>query len=204
MFLRPATVRSRLLCAAMLGCWSCGNTPDAPEAAVACTALAEAATRGSSCDPVLTTLAASIARAPDELACTRAIRSMLQPQRPERARLRSVYESDRREEADPVTPSELRALRELPLPASLVISPDVGPVPGLPPTSARLDGVAVDADAQGRMSADVGAGAHTVTLRHAGRVASACVQLRACETLEVVAHGAQLARHRDVATGACP
>jgi len=199
-----ATDRLRLLWAAIVPCLACAAVPDAPDVPGACTALAEAATRASLCDPVLETLAASIANAVDERACTRAIRGLLRPPQPEVARLRSVYELEPSHDSDPVTPAELERLRELPLPAGLTISPDVGPVPGLPPTTAVLDGVAVDAGPDGRLSADVGAGPHTVTLRHAGRTASACVQLRACETLEVVAHGAHLARHDDVATGACP
>ncbi len=182
---------------------ACGG--ESPEVGVgpACAALRDAAQRGSRCDPILASLAETLQTKPDEAACVAAVRTMLAPGEPAAAGLRSVYEPAAAVSADPLSDAELAQLIQLRRPATLTISPDVGRVPGIPPTLASLDGLALDVDVDGRLSTDVAAGHHTVRLRHAGRDKTWCVHLRDCETLEVVAHGAQLARHPDVSSGRC-
>lgn len=151
----------------------------------------------------------------DEAECTAAVRTMLgegdwdatQPvatgSDATRPAVRSVYLARPPADPSPLTADEVAAVAALRLPATIAISPDVGRVPGIPPTSASLDGTPIDADAEGRLTADVAAGRHSIRLRHAGRESVWCLTLRACETLEVVAHGAQLARHVDAQTGPC-
>jgi len=186
-----------------LGSAACGDGSPPVQRGPACEALLRAAQRGGKCDETLQTLAHAIEGEPKERSCIEAVRTVLGSTKPAEPRVRSVYEPPPDLADEPLTESELSALASLRLPASMVISPDVGNVPGIPPTSAWIDERRLDADPDGRLAASVEAGAHTVRLRHAGRESSWCVELAACETLELVAHGGELAREPRVRPGAC-
>ena len=185
------------------GSIGCSAAPPSPERGPACEALLRAAERGGRCDETLQTLAKAIESEPSERACIEAVRMVLGSEKPSEPRVRSVYESPPDHAATPLSESELAAIATLRLPASMVISPDVGNVPGIPPTSAWIDERRLDADPDGRLATSVDAGPHTLRLRHAGRESSWCVDLAACETLELVAHGGELAREPRVRSGAC-
>lgn len=181
----------------------CADAPSSPERGPACEALLRAAERGGRCDETLQTLAQAIERQPSERACIEAVRTVLGSEKPSEPRVRSVYEPPADLASTPLSDSELAAIAALRLPASMVISPDVGNVPGIPPTSAWIDERRLDADPDGRLATSVDAGPHTLRLRHAGRESSWCVDLAACETLELVAHGGELGREPRVRPGAC-
>lgn len=187
--------------AGLIGCGSPGGAT--PVAGPACVALRQAAQRAARCDDVLPGLADAMDREADEGQCIVAARALLAPARPLTAPLRSVYDHPHAQSPVPLSAPELAALASLALPATLVLSPDVGNVPGIPPTLASVDGLALDHNRRGQLATDVAAGAHTVHLRHAGKDTVWCVQLAACQTLEVVAHGAQLAHDPQVAPGEC-
>ena len=184
---------------------SCGGDAptSSPERGPACEALLRAAERAGACDETLQTLAQAIERKPEEHACIEAVRTVLGTQPPSEPRVRSVYEPQPDLAATPLSEEELGAVAALRLPATVVITPDVGPVPGIPPTSAWIDERRLDADPNGRLATSVEAGPHTLRLRHAGRESSWCVDLFACKTVELIAHGGELAREPEVRPGAC-
>src|SRR5690606_15179497 len=112
-----------------------------------------------------------------------------------------LLESPPSPDVTPLRDDELEALASLVHPASVVLTSDLPPEPGIPPTSASLDGLALDADGSGRLWADVAPGLRSLEIRHAGEQTTYCIELRPCETLAVTAHGAKLARHPDVMPG---
>ena len=195
---------------ALLGPLACGG-PDGPGlASPACDALAAAADRGAACDPELRELARSLRARPDETACAVAVRTLLTDvaatradDPPEPSELRSVFDATPRPDASSLTPEELEALATLERPARLVITPELGRVPGIPPTTADIDRLALDADSSGRLSTQVAPGRRTLVVRHAGASSTYCVELRACEAVEATAHASQLAKHPRVRPGPC-
>lgn len=191
----------------LVGCAS-GSAP--MEATPACDALAAAADRGTACDPALGSLARSLRERPDEAECAIAVRTLLADAAaaraeamPEPAALRSVFDDPVRPDPSPLTPQELEALATLERPARLVITPELGRVPGIPPTTADVDRLALDADGEGRLSTQVAPGRRTLVVRHAGASSTYCVELRACESVEATAHASQLARHPRLRPGPC-
>ena len=174
-----------------------------PSLGPACAALRRAATRSAACDPQLHELLARLVAEPIEVECIVAVRAAIGTHVPEPPRLRSVYEGEPPRDLSPLSERELAALESLQSPASLVVTPDVGRVPGIPPTSASIEGLGLDVDADGRLTASVEPGAHTLRLRHAGRESHWCVELQACQVVEVTAHASQLATHPGVRAGAC-
>ena len=195
-------MRWRVIAIAGLG--ACGTVDPPTEVGPACAALLEAAERAKACDPALGHLARRIDDAPDESSCRVAARSLLAGTPPDREpRLRSVYETAPPQQDAPLSAKELRALADLPLPAQLEVAPDLRPGPGVPPTTVDLDEMTLRVDADGAIRGDVAPGARTLRLRHAGREALYCLELRACEATRIVAHGARLAKHPQLKPGPC-
>ena len=190
---------------ALTGAPGCpGSDPPAPRAGPACRALLSVAERGRGCDDVLTSLADRLGRDPNEAACIRAARQLLAPPATEGSEVRSLYAPEPTDDDTPLRAAELDALAALELPAPLAITPDIRAVPGVPPTHATIDGVALTVDGQGRLRATTAAGARTLTLRHAGKQTDYCIELTACEPLELTSHAARLAKHERVHAGRCP
>lgn len=202
----PRGLRARALSLTLAGLAAgCGKgDARAPTPGPACVALHDASLAAVACDPALEGLAATVQAEPNEAACIAAVRTMLSPGPSQPAQVRSVYEPEPSVSLEPLSENELAALARLRRPATLVISPDVGRVPGIPPTAAVVDGLPLTTGVDGRLSTDIAAGRHTVRLRHAGRDTTWCLELSPCETLEVVAHGAHLAPRPGVSEGACP
>ena len=103
----------------------------------------------------------------------------------------------------PLSAEELAGLTASARPAQLRITPDVASGPGVPPTSAELEDLPLDPDGDGRLHVHHPPGVATLQIRHAGRESTYCVELRACETLQLTAHGDKLARHPSVRKGPC-
>jgi hypothetical protein len=168
-----------------------------------CAALIEAARHAEACDPKLAETVAQLRREPDEKRCRVAVRTMLHLDPPEPPALRSVHAEDPVEPSEPLSPDELGQLRDLSLPATLILIPDVPPGPGVTRTRASIDGVDLVADEAGRLVTTISPGARTLQLHHGSATTTYCLELRACESLSVKAHGSRLARHPDVRPGAC-
>jgi hypothetical protein len=171
----------------------------------ACTALLEAARRAETCDPTLGDLAARIEAAPEESQCSIAARALLddEPGVEELPRLRSVHDPRPMPDDSALTLDERRALAELPLPAELRVVPDLRPGPGVPPTTADIDRLPLSREADGVLRGFAAPGARTLRLRHAGIESVYCLELHACETTSVTAHGARLARSAASRPGPC-
>lgn len=171
----------------------------------ACTALLDAARRAEACDPTLGDLAARIEAAPEESQCSIAARALLadEPGVEELPRLRSVHDPRPMPDDSALTLDERRALAELPLPAELRVVPDLRPGPGVPPTTADIDRSPLVREADGVLRGFAVPGARTLRLRHAGRESVYCLELHACETTTVTAHGARLARSPASRPGPC-
>lgn len=184
---------------------ACGQqrAPD-PQIGPACGALLALADRAQSCDPELRALTASIARKPNEISCQLAARRMLGSPQPSPPRVRSVFEPSNTPQPGQLSADERAQLQRLPLPATLVINPDIPPGPGIAPTRANVDALTLNRDAQGQLRATVSPGVREVELSHAGHKQRYCVELDACSTVEVVAHGGLLARHPAIHDGPCP
>ncbi len=181
--------------------------PARPVEAVApgpdCAALIEVGTRALGCDPQLGSLMTELAASPDELRCRGAARLLLDPPALARGRVVSVYERPPAPDPAPLTADEHAALAELVLPGTLTLVPDLAPGPGVPNTTATLDGVALGSDTRGRLSSTWAPGEHQLMVRHADRETRACVTLRACEPLTLTAHGGSLAPHPALRPGPC-
>jgi hypothetical protein len=184
---------------------ACGDTPVAASAlGPDCAAFVAAARRATQCDPTLANLATRVEDEPDEQACRSAARRLLAPQQPAEPRVRSVFEAPPGVPGDaPLTASERAKLDALPMPAFVVITPDVAPAPGVASTVALIGELQLRADAEGRLRTGLAAGARSLRLEHAGQSAEYCVELKPCETLTATAHGAKLARHPDIRPGPC-
>jgi hypothetical protein len=164
----------------------------------------DVAQRATACDPKLSELAARVRTSPDEVKCRRAARALTDGPPVGEGRVRSIYTPRPAEREGPLSEAELQALDALVFPGDLQITPDLPAVPGVPPTVATLDGVALHADADGTLRIATEPGARTLSLRHAGRSGDYCVELSACATTALTAHGARLARDTRVHPGACP
>lgn len=168
-----------------------------------CAALLAVGDRASGCDPRLEPLLAELRRDPEELRCRGAARQLLELPAPARGRVVSVYEPAPAPDLAPLSPAERAALLALPLPGTLTLTPDLAPGPGVPNTTATVDGLALLRDAGGRLSGTWAPGRHLLQVRHADRETRACLTLRACEEVAVTAHGASLAAHPAVRPGPC-
>jgi len=177
--------------------------PSSPPLPLDCGALVAAGHRASACDPAIHALLVEIVEAPDERRCRAAARQLLGPPAPAHGRVRSVHERPPDLGQTPLTAAEQAALAELPLPGTLEIVPDLAPGPGVPPTSASLDGTPLIAGADGRLRSPTAPGAHTLEVRHANAESRTCVTLTACETVTLTAHGATLAPNPAVRAGPC-
>jgi hypothetical protein len=177
----------------------CRDAPAAP----ACEALVRVARQSAACDAALEPLAQAVQREPDELACRLAVRRVLAGPQARPLRVRSVWAPDPAEDSSPLSSEEIASLSASTWPAQLLVVPDIPPGPGVPPTSGQLDETALDPDEHGRLHGHLPPGPTTLLLRHAGREAVYCVELRSCETLRITAHGDRLARHPDVRPGPC-
>lgn len=192
--------------ALVLGLLACQGGPrDEPPPAMGpdCAALRQAARRAAACDAALADLAAALAADHDELRCSRAGRRLIAGPRPPTTGIRSIFEPSERENAAPLTEAERAALLSLSLPAELLVVPDLPRAPGMPPTSADLEEIPLDTDGRGRLHTYLGAGAHTLRIRHAGEETTYCIDLDPCDRLSVTAHGAKLAAHPRVRAGPC-
>jgi hypothetical protein len=194
---RPSHALSLVL---LLGC--SGSETTVAEVGRDCGALQVAARAGAACDPALAVLADALAKGPDEARCRAAVRTLLAAPAPEPA-IRSALATAPTVDVGPLRDDELDALADLPRPAELVLTPDVKVEPGIPPTSAELDGAALEPDEVGRLRVRVAPGARTLRLRHAGRESSWCIALEPCATTSLVAHGDKLARHPALRPGPC-
>lgn len=168
-----------------------------------CAAVVAAARRAAACDPALDALAAAVEEESDERACREAARQLLEPAPETQPGIRSVFEPTAATRIDPLTADELAGLDELPLPAFVVITPDVAPGAGVAATAALIGELQLPADSEGRLRTGVAPGARSLRLEHAGETAEYCVQLEPCETLTATAHGAKLARHPAIRPGPC-
>lgn len=168
-----------------------------------CTAVVAAARRAAACDPALGGLASRVEQESDERTCRDAARRLLDPLPDAEPRIRSVFESSPEPRTEPLTEEEHARLEELPLPAFVVITPDVAPAPGVAATAALIGELQLPADAGGRLRTGVAPGARSLRLEHAGQTAEYCVELKPCETLSATAHGAKLARHPGIRPGPC-
>ncbi len=191
----------------VLALFGCGaGERDEPAPAVVgddCLALLAAGERARSCDPAIDGLLHELRGAPDERRCRTAARLLLAPPGPPQGRVVSVYERPPALAETPLGPDERGALVSLPLPGRLVLVPDLAPKPGLPATTARLAGAALQVGADGRLRGHAPPGAHTLEVRHANDQTRSCVTITACETASLTAHGASLAPHPALRAGPC-
>ncbi|MBA3545378.1 MAG: hypothetical protein H0T76_02740 [Nannocystis sp.] len=168
-----------------------------------CAALIAVGTRALGCDPRLGPLMTELRASPDELRCRGAARLLLEPPALARGRVVSVYERPPAPDPSPLTADEHAALAELVLPGTLILVPDLAPGPGVPNTTATLDGAALGSDVRGQLSSTGQPGEHLLMVRHADRETLACVTLPACESLTLTAHGGSLAPHPALRPGPC-
>jgi hypothetical protein len=168
----------------------------------------QAAERAQACDPKVQRAAQRLRQQADEGQCRIAVRAMLARRPPNEPALRSVHapapSPSARDDATPLTPDELEALRSLEQPASVTLVPDVPPGPAVVRSRASLAGLELVADEEGRLSTTVAPGIHNLLLHHGGNSRTYCLELAACDSLTVIAHGSRLARHPKVTAGACP
>lgn len=197
--------RHRLAALATLTALACeAHTPAVPAApGPDCEALLAVGDRARGCDPRLAALLAELRQDPDEPRCRGAARLLLERPSPARGRVVSVYERAPAPDTAPLGADEHAALLALPLPGTLTLIPDLAPGPGVPNTTATLDGLALVRDAGGRLSGTWAPGRHLLQVRHADRETRACLTLQACEEVAVTAHGASLAAHPAVRPGPC-
>lgn len=161
------------------------------------------AVRAQDCDPALGTLVNMLSRDPDEVRCRVAARRILHDAAVVEPRVRSVWTRDPELDTSPLSRQELASLASMPRPSELLLTPDVAPAPGIPPTSGEVEQVELDHDSRGRLHAHLPPGPGTLRLRHAGRESVYCLELRPCVTLDLTTHGDKLSRHPDVHTGPC-
>ena len=200
----PGVRRFRLpLCFVLAACGVEAPAPVREQPGPDCTALIDAGERARACDPAIDALLAELRARPDESRCRMAARQLLAPPAPGRGRIVSVYEQPSTIATTPLTADEHAELATLPLPGSLVISPDMAPRPGVPATTAMLADVPLELDSDGRLRGKTAPGEHTLVVRHANAEVRACVRLRACESVALTAHGASLAPHASLRTGPC-
>ena len=169
-----------------------------------CAALIAARERALACDPALAGLVDELRARPDERRCRAAARLLLAPSVPEAPRIVSVYEPATPPDGGPLSAEERAALLAVRLPGTLRVTPDLAPGPGVPATTAVLGGTPLTRGSDGRLHATRAPGEHTLALRHANGESRSCVTLRACETVALTAHGAELAPHSSLRVGACP
>lgn len=167
-----------------------------------CAALAEAAERAQGCDPALAELAAEVRVDPDEARCREQARRLLGPS-PSDARVHGVYEGAAQGPPPPLTEDERARLGTLPLPGILRISPDLPPAPGVPSTTVRLGDRPVSPRPDGAFLVHATPGEHGLRITHAAEQREFCVSLEPCAPVELIAHGAQLARNERLSPGAC-
>ena len=168
-----------------------------------CVALLAVAERALGCDPRLQPLVAALRASPDEPRCRGVARGLLNPPTLARGRVVSVYERPPAPDPAPLSAAEHAGLAGVVLPGTLSLAPDLALRPGVPSTTATLDGVTLDSDAGGRLTGARAPGEHVLVVRHADRETVGCVTLRACESLTVTAHGATLAPHPALRSGPC-
>lgn len=167
-----------------------------------CRALIAAGERALACDPAIAGLVDELRARPDERRCRAAARELLAPAVVE-PRIFSVYEPVTPGDAGALTAGEREALLTMVLPGRLRVTPDLAPGPGVPATTAELGGAPLAVDGDGRLHATRAQGRHTLVLRHANGETRGCVTLRACEAVDLTAHGAELAPHASLVAGAC-
>lgn len=189
--------------ATLLACQA--QAPDLPSPpGPDCAALLALGERARGCDPRIEPLLAELRHSPDEPRCRGAARLLLQAPTPARGQVVSVYErAPAPDTAAPLTADEQAALLASPLPGRLTLTPDLSPGPGVPNTTATVDGLALSRDGAGRLVATGAPGRHLLRVRHADRESQVCLTLRACEEVAVIAHGAALAAHPAVRPGPC-
>lgn len=187
---------------ALLGCGAevSGESEPGPDCAV----WIAAGERALGCDPAIAGLLIELRARPEERRCRAAARQLLAPLRAEAPRIVSVYEPATPADAGPLTAEERGALLGMPLPGTVVVTPDLAPGPGVPVTTAELGGAPLAVDADGRLRGTRAPGEHTLALRHANGASRSCVTLRACETVGLTGHGAELAPHPSLRAGPCP
>lgn len=180
--------------------WGCGEMPpaDVSEPGPTCRALLDATQRASACDPVLAQI--SEADFVDEKRCQRAIRRIIDGS-PAVAETTSLHRAASEEPV--IGEAQLAALRELPLPATLHLRPDLPAGPGVPMTSAKLAGRTLARAESGQLEIHAQAGRHLLHIDHAGIRQSYCVRLAQCQRLDLTVHGSTIADHPHVDAGTC-
>lgn len=179
---------------------ACESSPAKTSIGPDCRALLDAAERAKACDPALAAAAESLAQQPDEAACQDAARAILDPEPTDRG-VRSRFDVGRTRGR--LSDLERAAVVSLPLPATLLLRPDLAPEPGRPKTSVALDGQLLVADEDGSVRFVGAPGGRTITLRHAGQERDFCVLLTSCNELSLVTHGSGLPHHPAVRAGPC-
>jgi hypothetical protein len=187
------------------GCGEAESDRGAEGVPSACAALARAAERASRCDPGLRTAERGLRLQGDEAACIRAVRELLEPSPAGVRRVASIYGQVGAppRALGPLGGDELRRLGALELPATLVIRPDRPRAPGIPETRVSARGVVGSGDTHGTVVLHLAPGRHEVRVAHAGEEVAYCIDVDACETLELTAHGAHLAPHPRLRAGSC-
>lgn len=194
----------RWLCLlALAACQAPPVAAEAPTPGPDCAALIAAGERARGCDPAIDALLAELRVQPHEARCRGAARLLLTPLAPTRGRVVSVYERPPAPGDAPLTAEERAELASLTLPGTLVLAPDLAPRPGVPATTATLGAAPLAVEADGRMRGVRAPGEHDLEVRHANGQTRACVTLRACEAVELTAHGASLAPHPALRPGPC-
>jgi hypothetical protein len=190
-----------LALAGLIAAQACGvpQDPAAAATAPACEVLARAAEAAQACDADLSALA-DLVRRGDEQTCRRAVREVLQPPGAT-GRVVSVFAAAPDE--PPLTGDERWAIAALPRPGRLVVRPDLPAAPGLPATRVWVDGALLSPDARGELRVELPPGAHAVRVAEAEREAEGCVEVAACEQIDLVAHGGHFAAHERLVPGPC-
>ena len=102
-----------------------------------------------------------------------------------------------------LTDDEKAQLAQLPLPARIRVVPDLPPAEGRPRTLVRLNSQDLPRDVEGVSMAAVVPGQYQLEVLHAGARTRVCVLLTPCETVQLTAHGSELAPHQAVSKGPC-
>ncbi|MBK7830182.1 hypothetical protein [Nannocystis sp.] len=196
----------RAACSLILALLGCGAEAagEASGPGPDCAVWIAAGERARGCDPAIAGLLLELQARPEERRCRAAARQLLAPLRAEPPRIVSVYEPATPADAGPLTAEERAALLGMALPGTVVVTPDLAPGPGVPVTTAELGGVPLAVDGDGRLRGTRAPGEHTLALRHANAMSRSCVTLRACETVALTGHGAEVAPHPSLRAGPCP
>ncbi len=196
----------RAACSLILALLGCGAevAAEASGPGPDCAVWIAAGERARGCDPAIAGLLQELQARPEERRCRAAARQLLAPLRAEPPRIFSVYEPATPADAGPLTVGG--ACGAAPHGAAGHRGGDARPGPRA--RCAGDDGGARRGAARGRRRRSAAGtrapGEHTLALRHANAMSRSCVTLRACETVALTGHGAEVAPHPSLRAGPCP